>query len=75
MQVWLMLNPKGLSNIDSQIVLEFMKLIYDPYAGQNNQNQVKLVSEFLRAIKNMHSGNDVIIEEDEYDTVQQQERE
>jgi len=38
MQSWLLLNPRGTQYIDSQLVVEYLKLTYDPYVGSANQN-------------------------------------
>ena len=65
MQFWIKINPKGNEKVEAQIVLEFLKLIYDPYSSHNNnKNQERLIKEYIKAIKRM--GGD-ILEEDEDD--------
>jgi len=35
MQFWLKINPQGDETVDAEIILEFLKLIYDPYCLAN----------------------------------------
>ena len=51
-QFWVKVNPLNEDFIDSNIVLEFLKLIYDPYSGPsltdwNAKNKEQLIQEFL----------------------------
>ena len=54
-QLWLKVNPVNEENVDSHIVLEFMKLIYDPYcassaiAGVSMKNSERLIIEYVEA--------------------------
>lgn len=36
MQVWSKINPRNTERVESQIVVEFLKLIYDPYSSSTN---------------------------------------
>ncbi len=76
MQSWLLLNPRGTQYIDSQLVVEYLKLTYDPYVGSANQNQACIVADFLRAVKEMNrEGNDdgEIREEKQEESVEDEE--
>lgn len=54
MQIWIKINPKNMERVETQIILEFLKLIYDPYTSSiNSYKQEKLVNEYLQAIKRM----------------------
>ena len=53
-QFWLKVNPPNEETVDSSIVLEFLKLIYDPYiASQSTSNQEELVGEYVIAIRRL----------------------
>lgn len=54
MQIWIKINPRNTERVESQIVVEFLKLIYDPYtSATNSTKQERLVNEYTYAIKRM----------------------
>ena len=63
-QLWLKVNPVNEENVDSHIVLEFMKLIYDPYcassaiAGTSMKNLERLIIEYVEAIRKLSGLNE-----------------
>lgn len=62
-QFWLKLNPLSEERVDSHIVLEFLKLIYDPYINTSNEaysrKQEELIQQYIQAIKQFYNCTDL----------------
>jgi len=62
-QFWLKVNPSNEATVDSHIVLELLKLIYDPYIppiaheakNAAHLHQESLVKEYLNAIRRLNN--------------------
>jgi len=50
MQVWINLNPEDTEVVDSSFVLEFLKLVFDPYSRRVTQ-QSDLVQSYFDTLK------------------------
>jgi hypothetical protein len=51
-QIWYLLNPLMTERIQTKVVIDFMKLLYDPYMPSDNMHmKVSLILDYVLELK------------------------